>query len=158
MKILVTGGAGYIGSKVALDLINNGHDIFIVDNLSNGSKKLIPKKAKFFLSDISNKNKVEKIILKNKIEAVYHFAAFISVEESIKKPTKYLRNNFIKSKIFIDICIKNKIRYFIYSSTAAVYGKTNSKLIDEKHIKNPISPYGTSKLMVENILQTVEQI
>ncbi len=155
MKILVTGGAGYIGSKVALDLINNGHDIFIVDNLSNGSKKLIPKKAKFFLSDISNKNKVEKIILKNKIEAVYHFAAFISVEESIKKPTKYLRNNFIKSKIFIDICIKNKIRYFIYSSTAAVYGKTNKK-VKENFITYPKNPYGIAKLKTENYIKSLK--
>lgn len=155
MKILVTGGAGYIGSKVALDLSNNGHDIFIIDNLSNGSKKLIPKKAKFYLIDISDSINIEKIIKKNKIEVVFHFAAFISVEESLKKPNKYLKNNFIKSKTFIDICTKNYIKYFIFSSTAAVYGKTNKK-VKENFLTNPKNPYGKSKLKTENYIKKLQ--
>ena len=108
MNILITGGAGYIGSKVALDLINKNHRVFIVDNLISGKKLNIPKKCTFYKCDISNRSKILRIIEKNKIETVFHFAALISVGESIKRPKTYIHNNYNKSKIFLNSCIKKK--------------------------------------------------
>ena len=151
MKVLVTGGAGYIGSTVSNFLLDLGHKVTIIDNLSTGSKKNIPKKAKFFEIDISDTNKIEKIFLTDKYDVVFHFAAFINNEESIKYPKKYYENNFKKGKIFIENCIKNKIDKFIYSSTAAVYGNKN-KRVNEKDDLKPMSPYPKSKLKLENFL------
>ena len=157
MNILVTGGAGYIGSKVSIDLLEKGHKVFILDNLSKGKKKLIPKKSIFFKLDISNKKKISNLIQKHKIEAVYHFAAFISVPESLKKPSLYRLNNYYKSKIFINNCIKNKVKYFLFSSTAAVYENPKKKIkIKENFKRNPKSPYGLSKLLVENYIQSLQ--
>ena len=157
MNILVTGGAGYIGSKVSLDLLEKGHKVFIIDNLSKGKKKLIPKKSVFFKLDISNNIKISNLIKKHNIEAVYHFAAFISVPESHKKPKLYKINNYYKSKIFINNCIKNKVRYFIFSSTAAVYENPKKiTKIKENFIRNPKNPYGLSKLLVENYIQSLQ--
>ena len=157
MNILVTGGAGYIGSKVSIDLLEKGHNVFILDNLSKGKKKLIPKKSVFFKLDISNNKKISNLIKKHNIEAVYHFAAFISVPESLKKPKLYLINNYYKSKIFINNCIKNNIRYFIFSSTAAVYENPNKIIkIKENFKRNPKNPYGLSKLLVENYIQSLQ--
>ena len=157
MNILVTGGAGYIGSKVSLDLLEKGHKVFIIDNLSKGKKKLIPKKSVFFKLDISNNIKISNLIKKHNIEAVYHFAAFISVPESLKKPKLYKINNYYKSKIFINNCIKNKVRYFIFSSTAAVYENPKKiTKIKENFIRNPKNPYGLSKLLVENYIQSLQ--
>ncbi len=157
MNILVTGGAGYIGSKVALDLIERGHKVWIVDNLSKGKKKLIPKKSFFYKLDIANVKKISKLIQTNKIDTVFHFAAFISVPESLKKPEIYFKNNYIKSKIFINNCIDSNIKYFIYSSTAAIYQspKRNIK-ISESFKKNPQNPYGLSKLRVEKYINNVK--
>ena len=155
MKALVTGGAGYIGSTVSNYLLDRGHDVTIIDNLSTGNKKNIPKKAKFHKVDISNTKKIQKIILKKKFDVVFHFAALINNEESIKYPKKYFENNFSKGKIFFENCIKNKINRFIYSSTAAVYGNKN-KRVNEKDNLNPMSPYPKSKLKLENYLKKKE--
>tara|TARA_B100000787_G_scaffold170278_1_gene165590 strand:- start:9673 stop:10638 length:966 start_codon:yes stop_codon:yes gene_type:complete len=157
MNILLTGGAGYIGSKVAIDLLKKGHQVFIIDNLSKGKKKLIPKKSKFFKLDISNSVEISNIIKKNNIQTVFHFAALISVPESLKKPKKYYLNNYLKSKTFIKNCISNDIKYFIFSSTAAVYqSPTKSVTIKENFKKNPKNPYGASKWFVEKYIQTVK--
>tara|TARA_X000001036_G_C20598834_1_gene774069 strand:+ start:250 stop:1224 length:975 start_codon:yes stop_codon:yes gene_type:complete len=157
MNILVTGGAGYIGSKVSLDLIEKGHKVFIIDNLSKGKKKLIPKKSVFFKLDISNNIKISNLIKRHNIKAVYHFAAFISVPESLKKPKLYRINNYHKSKIFINNCIKNNVRYFIFSSTAAVYENPKKiNKIKENFKRNPKNPYGLSKLLVENYIQNLK--
>ncbi len=157
MNILVTGGAGYIGSKVSLDLIEKGHKVFIIDNLSKGKKKLIPKKSFFFKLDISNKKKISNLIKRHKIEAVYHFAALISVPESLKKPRLYRLNNYYKSKIFIHNCIDNNVKYFIFSSTAAVYESPKKiNKIKENFKRNPKNPYGLSKLLVENYIQSLQ--
>ena len=152
MKALVTGGAGYIGSTVSNFLLDRGHDVTIIDNLSTGNKKNIPKKAKFYKVDISDTNRIQKIILKKKYDVVFHFAALINNEESIKYPTKYFENNFFKGKVFFENCIKNKINRFIYSSTAAVYGNKN-KRVNEKDSLNPMSPYPKSKLKLESYLK-----
>ena len=143
MNILVTGGAGYIGSKVSLDLLEKGHKVFILDNLSKGKKKkLIPKKSIFFKLDISNNKKISNLIKRHNIDAVYHFAAFISVPESLKNPKLYRVNNYYKSKIFINNCIKNNVKYFIFSSTAAVY-ENPKKILKLKKILKEIQKIPT---------------
>ena len=138
MEALVTGGAGYIGSTVSNFLIDLGHEVTIIDNLSTGNKKNIPKRATFYKLDISDTKKIETVFYKNKFDVVFHFAAFINNEESIKNPKKYYKNNFLKGKIFFESCIKNNLNKFIYSSTAAVYGNKNKK-VNEKDSLSPMS-------------------
>lgn len=158
MNILVTGGAGYIGSKVSLDLLDKGHKVFIVDNLSTGKRKLIPKKSIFCKTDISNVKKISNIINQNSIEAVFHFAAYTSVPDSFKKPKVYYKNNYIKSKIFIKSCLTNHIKYFIHSSTAAIYKEPKKKIkIKENDQKKPKSPYGFTKFMLEKYIKSVKK-
>ncbi len=152
MKALVTGGAGYIGSTVSNLLLDKGHQVTIIDNLSTGVKKNIPRKAIFYKMDISDKKKLKKLFLKNNFDVVFHFAAFINNEESIKFPKKYYKNNYLKGKIFFESCIKNNLNKFIYSSTAAVYGNKN-KNVNEKDSLLPMSPYPKSKLKLENFLK-----
>ena len=152
MNALITGGAGYIGSTVSNYLIDRGHNVTIIDNLSTGSISNLPKKAVFFKIDISDSKKLNKIFHKKKFDVVFHFAAFINNEESIKSPKKYYENNFTKGKIFFENCIKNKINRFVYSSTAAVYGNKNKK-VSEKNKLTPMSPYPKSKLKLENFLK-----
>ena len=151
MKALITGGAGYIGSTVSNYLIDEGHKVTIIDNLSTGLVKNIPKKADFYKIDISNTKELQKIFFKKKIDIVFHFAAFVDNMESIKNPNKYYKNNFDKGKIFFNTCIKNKVNKFIYSSTAAVYCSKKKK-ISEKDILKPESPYSKSKLKLEKFL------
>ena len=152
MKALVTGGAGYIGSTVANFLIDRGHDVTIIDNLSTGIKKNIPNKAIFFKTDISDSKKIKKILAKKSFDIVLHFAAFINNEESIKHPKKYYKNNFIDRKKFFQICLEYKINNFIYSSTAAVYGNKNKKVNENDRLK-PLSAYPKSKLKLEDYLK-----
>lgn len=151
MNTLITGGAGYIGSTVSNYLLDRGHNVIIIDNLSTGSIHNIPKKADFYKLDISNTKKIQKIFLKKKIDIVFHFAAFINNEESLRSPRKYYINNYKKGKIFFDCCIKNEINRFIYSSTAAVYGNTNKKVNENDKLK-PMSAYPKSKLKLEKYL------
>ena len=151
MRVLVTGGAGYIGSTVSNYLLDKGHKVIIVDNLSTGTLSNVPKKAEFYKLNISNSREITKIFSKKKIDIVFHFAAYINNEESLKYPKKYYQNNFISSKIFFNNCLNNNINKFIYSSTAAVYGNKDSK-VDEKDKLNPMSPYPKSKLKLENFL------
>ncbi len=151
MIALITGGAGYIGSTVSNYLLDRGHKVIIIDNLSTGTLRNIPKKADFYKLDIANIKKIQKIFLKKKVDVVFHFAAFINNEESLKFPKKYYDNNYKKGKIFFDCCIKNKINKFIYSSTAAVYGNKNKK-VNENDNLSPMSPYPRSKLKLEKYL------
>ena len=153
MNILVTGGAGYIGSNVALRLIEEGHQVSIVDNLTTGNESLIPKKASFLKCNINNKEKISNLLKNNKFDSVIHFAAFIKVEESVKNPSKYFKNNRDNAIDFFETCFENKLKNFIFSSTAAVYGNQKNNLpISEKANLNPTNPYGKSKLDVEKYL------
>ena len=113
MKILLTGGAGYIGSVVANYLLDKGNEVFILDNLSTGSKKLLPKKSKFVKTDISNLKVVNSILSENNFDILMHFAAFIRVEESVKNKNKYYINNYQKSKIFLNMCLKHNLNNII---------------------------------------------
>ena len=151
LKVLVTGGAGYIGSHVAHLLIDKGHSVVIIDNLTTGNKRLVPKKAKLYICDIANKLKVSKIINENKFDVVMHFAGLIRVDESIKKPRKYIIHNYEKSKIFFQICFQNKLNKLIFSSSAAVYGNVKYKAL-ESDKKKPLNPYALSKLKIENFI------
>ena len=152
MRALVTGGAGYIGSVVSNHLLDEGHEVIIIDNLSTGVINNIPKKAEFLKLDIADTKKLNKIFLKKKIDVVFHFAAFINNEESLKYPKKYFKNNFEKGKIFLENCIKNNINRFIYSSTAAVYGNKNKRVNENDQLK-PLSAYPKSKLKLEDYLK-----
>ena len=152
MKILLTGGAGYIGSIVANYLLDRGNEVFILDNLSTGSKKLVPKKSKFVKTDISNLKVVNSILSENNFDIIMHFAAFIRVEESVKNKKKYYINNYQKSKIFLNMCLKHNLKNIIFSSTAAVYGNKNI-YVNEKTKTNPLNPYAEYKLKLERFIK-----
>lgn len=150
-KVLLTGGAGYIGSHVAHLLIDKGHSVSIIDSLITGNKKLVPKKAKLYVCDIGDKLKVSNILKQQKFDLVMHFAGLVRVDESIRKPKKYIYNNYEKSKIFLNACFKYKCKKIIFSSTASVYGNVKNKAL-ENDKKNPLNPYALSKLKTENFI------
>ncbi len=152
MKILVTGGAGYIGSHAVKALGKQGHDILVFDNLSTGHDwaVLYGKLVKGELSDIAF---LDKVIKNYRPDAVIHFAASIQVEESVREPLLYYRNNVVNTMNLLDMMIKNNVKFLIYSSTAAVYGIPDMISVDEKAPLQPINPYGASKVMIEQVLK-----
>jgi UDP-glucose 4-epimerase len=152
MNILLTGGAGYIGSHTALSLIDNGHSVTVIDNLITGNKALIPSKVKHYNFDISDEISIKKILKENRFDIVMHFAGLTRVEESVKYPEKYQLHNFEKSKIFFLLCIKNNLKKIIFSSSAGVYGNSNSSNLTEDSELKPINPYAESKYKIENFL------
>ena len=152
MKILLTGGAGYIGSHTALSLIDRGYSVTIIDNLITGTKKLIPSQAEYRECDIADKKSVEKILKKNKFDVVMHFAGLTRVDESVKNPEKYEFHNFQKSKVFFTSCFENNIKKILFSSTAGVYGDSSSEYVKETDELRPINPYAQSKCKIEKFL------
>lgn len=151
-KILITGGAGYIGSKIAADLIKKKNDVYIIDNLSTGHKSLINNNAVFLHGNIGDKKKVEEFIRLYKIKSVIHCAASLDIEEGEKNPKKYFENNYINTKKLLESCIENSLKNFIFSSTCAVYGNVFGK-ISETQKPKPISNYAKTKLMCEIIIK-----
>lgn len=161
MTILVTGGAGYIGSHCALALMKAGYDIIIYDNLSTGHIETIETLSKlnlkgrmksFIQGDLCNRDWTLESLGSQKFDAVVHFAAFSQVAESVKDPGKYYYNNVCGTINLLDAMRFNKVDKIVFSSTAATYGEPEYTPIDEKHPQNPINPYGSSKLMVERIM------
>ena len=152
MRVLVTGGAGYIGSCVSQHLIDKGNKVIIIDNLSTGLKTNMPKKSKFYKCNIQDTKKINKILSKNKVDIVMHFAAYIDNAESILSPKKYIKNNYLNGKKFFSNCINNGINKIIYSSTAAVYGN-KIKNVNERDIIKPLTPYSSSKVLLEKYLE-----
>ena len=153
MRVLVTGGAGYIGSVTTHELVKQGYDVVVFDNLSYGHKIAIPRKAKFIKGDLLNKRDIISAIQNEKINAVVHFAGFIAVGESVKEPLKYIRNNLVGGSILLESMIEAKIDKIIFSSSAAVYGDPEHIPIKEDDRLGPTSPYGETKLMFEKYLQ-----
>lgn len=156
-NILITGGAGYIGSHMVQIAIDVGYNVVVLDNLSKGHKKSVHKKAKLIIGDIADENLVREALKENQIDVVMHFAAFIDAEESVLNPEKYYHNNYEKTKSLIDVVIESGVNYFVFSSTAAIFGDAKYFPIDEDHPKNPTNPYGESKLMVEKYLEDFQE-
>jgi len=153
MQILLTGGAGSIGSHVALGLLDLGHKVFIIDNLSKGNENLIPKNAEFLKCNINDQTTIESLLKKKKFDALMHFAGYIEVEESVKYPEKYFENNTDNSIKLFEVCIRNNLSNILFSSTAAAYGNPSSNFpIKESAELKPINPYGESKVKTENYL------
>jgi len=152
-NILITGGAGYIGSHTAEILIKNNKNVFIVDNLSTGFKRLVNKKTKFYKSNILNDKKIKKIIIQNKIDSIIHLAAVLSVGESEKNPKKYNKINVIGTKKLLEAIKNTNVKNIIFSSTCAVY-KDGFTKVNEKTKLGPSSVYGKTKLKCEKLVQT----
>ncbi|HSQ97552.1 MAG TPA: UDP-glucose 4-epimerase GalE [Rickettsiales bacterium] len=154
ISVLVTGGAGYIGSHICKALKNNGYNPITIDNLSCGYKELV-KFGDFVLGDIGDAKLVKEIIKKYNIQAVFHIAASKSTFDSVKSPYEYYMNNLFATNTLLKTSIDERVKYFIFASTSAIFNSTNPK-IGENDTKNPLTPYGLSKLMVENILDTYD--
>jgi UDP-glucose 4-epimerase len=152
MNILVTGGAGYVGSVCSEQLIAQGHRVVILDNLVTGHRKAVPTKAVFIEGDISQGSVVSKAITGHAIAAVMHFAGETLVTKSMTDPRCYFENNLCKGVALLDTIMQHGVRQIIFSSTAAVFGEPLSTPITEEHPTNPINAYGESKLMFEKIL------
>ena len=152
MNILLTGGAGYIGSNVVLALIEKGHNIHIIDDLSTGNSELIPPEINFTKCNINDVHKIEKIINNEKFDVLMHFAGFIQVEESVRLPAKYFENNTENAIKLFETCKKNNLNKIIFSSTASGYGSSNNDLISERDNLNPQNPYAESKVKTEQYL------
>ncbi len=152
MSILVTGGAGYIGSHMVWRLADTGRDVQILDNLSTGFEWAIPGSVTLHNGDVGDEALLDAVFSNNNITAVIHFAGSVIVPESVADPLKYYRNNTGNSRNLIAACVKHGIEKFIFSSTAAVYGDPDSVPVDESAPLQPLSPYGMSKLMTEQML------
>ena len=154
MNILLTGGAGYIGSHASHSLLDNGHQVTIIDNLITGNKNLIPSKADFIKCNIADRLIITNLLQKKKFDILMHFAGYIQVEESVNNPEKYFNNNTENAKILFDTCAENNLTNIIFSSTAAAYGNPiNEKPISEDSLLQPLNPYGESKIQTEKYLQ-----
>ena len=161
MKILVTGGLGFIGSHTVVELLNNDYEVVIVDNLYNSKidvldkiKEITGKEAKFYKEDVCDKNALEKIFKENKIDAVIHFAGYKAVGESCLKPLMYYYNNLMSTVNLLDVMKENNVKKIIFSSSATIYGDPGTpKYVEEMGRGKTTNPYGTTKAMIEQILE-----
>jgi UDP-glucose 4-epimerase len=154
-KVLVTGGAGYIGSHAVLALKDAGHNPVVIDNLTTGFRWALPDDAPFYEGDIADETLIARIIQEQHIQAIMHFAGSIIVPESVENPLKYYRNNTANSRSIIEAAITGGVKHFIFSSTAATYGIPKESPVREDTPTLPINPYGLSKLMTEYMLRDV---
>jgi UDP-glucose 4-epimerase len=149
--ILVIGGAGYIGTHMSKDLLRAGYDVLILDDLSRGHRDLLAG-GTFYEGNLGDSVLLKKIFAAHNVDAVMHFAAYSLVGESVEQPLAYYRNNVAHTVELLDAMVKHRVKHFIFSSTAAVYGEPVKVPIDEDHPRQPTNPYGTSKLTVEHML------
>ncbi len=156
MKILVVGGAGYIGSHMVKQLALAGNDVITLDNLSYGYRDAV-KYGDFIKGDLGDHTVLDVIFKSAEIDAVMHFAGYIQVGESVVKPSLYYLNNVVNTHTLLDAMLRYKVMNFIFSSTAAIFGEPDYTPIDEKHHKHPINPYGHSKLMIEQVLDDYDK-
>lgn len=152
MTVLVTGGAGYIGSHTVLELLDSGERVVVLDNLSTGFRASVPQEATFVTGDMGDSALVARLIDQHGIDAVVHFAAKLVVPESMTDPLGYYLNNTVKSRALIETAVRHGVRHVIFSSTAAVYGEPDVSPVGEDVPPRPINPYGRSKLMTEWML------
>ncbi|GAB6524508.1 UDP-glucose 4-epimerase GalE [Bacillus cereus] len=162
MKVLVTGGAGYIGSHTCVQLLNNGYEVIVIDNLSNSSakslnrvKEVTGKQIKFYKEDVLNREALNKIFEENTIEAVIHFAGLKAVGESVANPLTYYNTNITSTLVLCDVMQKHNVKKMIFSSSATVYGIPKTSPITENFPLGAINPYGQTKLMIEQILRDI---
>ncbi len=162
MKVLVTGGCGYIGSHTVCELLKNNYEVVIIDNFSNSKKDVMTKietltgkSAKLYVGDVCDKSLLEEIFSKEKIEAVIHFAGYKAVGESVQKPLMYYENNLISTLYLLEIMNKYNCKKFIFSSSATVYGTPKELPIKESFPLSTTNPYGTTKLMIEMMLKDI---
>ena len=156
MKVLVVGGAGYIGSHMVKMLLERDHAVTVLDNLSSGHRDAVAHQARLVVSDLSQRGAVYQLLERNYFEAVMHFASFIDVAESVRDPARYYENNVANTLKLLDAMVANRIMRFVFSSSAAVYGRPDYLPIDETHALHPINPYGFSKYVVERMLSDYE--
>ncbi len=162
MAILVTGGAGYIGSHTCIALIEAGYSVVIADNLSNSKRQSIEKiksltsqEIPFYEIDVSNKQAVEQIFINNKIQGVIHFAGLKAVGESVEKPSVYYENNIISTLVLVNACLKFGVNQFVFSSSATVYGENEVPFVETMDLLPTTNPYGETKAMCERILTDI---
>ncbi len=153
MSVLVTGGAGYIGSHMVLELLAKGEHVVVIDNLSTGFRWAVPDRVPLIEGNAGDIELVGQTIRDHKVEAIIHFAGSIVVPESVTDPLGYYDNNTVNSRALIEAAVKNGVQHFIFSSTAAVYGMPQTQSVSESTPLAPISPYGSSKLMTEIMLR-----
>lgn len=160
MNILLTGGAGYIGSHTAVELLNSNYDVIVADNFSNSNikvvsqiEKITKKSIKLYQVDVTDKLAMKEIFAENDIDAVIHFAGFKSVNESVNQPLKYYRNNLDTTLTLLEVMSEHNVKKIVFSSSATVYGKPKKLPITEEMPTSAINPYGQTKLMIEQIMQ-----
>ena len=151
MKVLITGGAGYIGSHTNRYFAKMGAETIVLDNLSNGHEEVV-KWGTLVKGDIGDEKLLDMLLASEKCDAIIDFAGFISVGESVTDPAKYYENNVMKMKTLLDAAVRHGVKYFVFSSSAAIFGEPSYVPIDEEHAKNPINPYGKTKLIGEMML------
>ena len=154
-NILITGGAGYIGSHMVWELLDAGEDVVVLDNLSTGFEWALPAEAAFYKGDVADRRLVRRIIKQHQVDAIIHFAGSVVVPDSIANPLGYYENNTCKSRALIAHAVECGVKHFIFSSTAAIYAAGGAEPLDEEALIAPQTPYGMSKLMVELMLRDV---
>lgn len=158
MKLLVTGGAGYVGGTVAAEMLSAGHEITIYDNLCHGHRSMLPPQATFVEGDLADRDLLERILQNGGFDGVMHFAALIEAGESMKKPEIYFRNNSASTLSLLEAMLATGVRKLVFSSTAALYGEPESTPIREDAPLRPTNAYGESKLLVEQMLRWFYQV
>jgi UDP-glucose 4-epimerase len=158
LRILVTGGAGYVGGTVAELLLKNGHEAVVYDNLCHGHRSLVPAKAEFIDGDIADRSRLEQLFASRPFDGVMHFAALIEAGESMRKPELYFRNNSAATLTLIEAMLAQGVNRLVFSSTAAVYGEPESTPIREEAPLRPTNAYGESKLLVEQMLSWINRV
>src|SRR6266516_1995215 len=153
MTILVTGGAGYIGSQMAYQLVDSGERVVVLDNLSTGFDWAIPPGVPAVVGDVGDARLLDALMTEHRVRAILHFAASVVVPESVADPLRYYRNNTVNSRSLIEAAVRGGVEHFIFSSTAAVYGEPSKIPVAADAPPRPMSPYGSSKLMAEIMLR-----
>src|SRR3979490_1520664 len=155
MTVLVTGGAGYIGSHMVHALVDAGESVVVIDNLSTGFSQFVPEGVPLFIGDAGDENLVEGVIAQHRVESIIHFAGSVVVPDSMRDPLAYYRNNTMTTRSLLNAAVKCGVGRFIFSSTAAVYGNPDQVPVPEHAATRPLSPYGSPKLLAANILHDV---